>query len=330
MLDFISHYPIDHYLKTLLNPTKNNTRVGVYLSRDFDYLLIKEKKTNLYWTGNLRDVNGAPSLENTFQKKLDSAKSLLPSVYKRVLQKEQKINRGNEILMIVDDPEMFITPYSVSNHENAGELEAALARDPASLITAWKNYNHTAEFNWDILNSRCEIVRDKTRLTKRVILCGFPEQRAIHTAKWCNDHKQELAGLIPVIPSIIHWGLKYCPPTGCFLLINTTYEIAICYLENKEIKVLSTQKTRDGFSSDEVSDVHELVEEMGVDKKNVNIWCWDILPGSNAFTKLQSRYPNTLSLTPDVLEKIHPLTAKKEETTIKQHKEAWLLDHILN
>ena len=330
MLDFISNYPIEYYLKTLIKPPVNKTQVGVYLSRDYDYMLIKDNKNLLYWNGNLRDINGAPSLENTHSKKLESAKSLLPSVYRRVLQKEQKINRGNQILMILDDPEIFITPYTVSSHENAEELSNALTKDPASLITAWKNYNHNTEFVWDVLNSQCQTIRGKMRLTKRMILCGLPEQRAIHTAQWCENHKQELAGIVPVIPAVIHWGLKYTPDKGCFLLINSTYEIAICYLENKEIKVLSTQKTRDGFSSDEVADVNELVDEMGIDKKNVNIWCWDILPGSSPFTKLQAKYPNTLSLTPEELQKIHPLTAKKEETPIAQSKEAWLLDHILN
>jgi len=330
MLDFITHYPIDHYLKNLIKPKINKKKVGAYLSRDYDQLLIKENKTNLYWNGNLRDINGAPSLEVTFQKKIDSAKSLLPSVYRRILQKEHRINKGNDTIFIIDDPEVFITPLTITTHETAGELEDALSKDPGALITSWKNYNHTAEFTWEILNSRCEIIRDKMRLTKRVIICGFPENRAMHTARWCNDHGQELVGLVPIIPAIIHWALKHAPVTGCFLLINSTHEIAICYLENKEIKLISTQKTKDGFGTDEVSDVHELVEEIGVEKKDVQIWCWDILPGSSSFLKLQAKYPNTKSLNTEALENIQPLSAKKEETPMKQSKEAWLLDSLIN
>jgi hypothetical protein len=330
MIDFLSHYPIDHYIKTLIKPNTNHTKVGFFLSRDYDQMLIKEKKSLLYWNPNLRDIAGAPSLETTQPKKNDDRSFLIPSSYRRGTIKTHNINKNNETFVLLDDPEMVIAAITISSHETAEELETALSRDPSSIITAWKNYNHTSEFSWEILNNRCEIVRNKMRLTKKVIVCGFPEQRAIHTAQWFQSHNQELSGLVPLIPSILRWGLHHCPTTGCFLLINTPYEIAISYLENGEIKVISTQKTREGFTADEVSDVQELVEELGVEKKDAQIWCWDILSGSNAFLKLKAKYPNTLSLSPENLNEIEPLTAKKEESPLKQSKEAWLLNHILS
>lgn len=329
MLDFISHYPLDHYLKTIIKPKKARLKVACLLSRDYDQMLTRDSQGILYWNPNLRDIPGAPSLEDTFPKKLEGARRDLPSVYKRVLQKEQRLNKQNETMFLIDDPEVVITPYSVTSHENAGELEAALSRDPSSIITAWKNYNHTAEFIWEILDSRCEIVRGNMKLSKKVLLCGFPEQRALQTALWCQSHNQELAAIAPLIPTILKWALAHCPDTGCFFLINSPYEIAISYLEKKEIRVLSTQKTRDGFTADEVSDVQELIEEIGVEKKDAQVWCWDILPGSSAFNKLKSKYPNTKSLTPEELQTIEPLTAKKAESPIEQSKEAWLLNNLL-
>jgi len=328
MLDFLAHYPLAYYIKTLSNPRKRACRIGLFLSRDANMILLKSKLDNIYWNGNLREINGAPSLDDTLQKNTEKLGNQIPSAYRKDIHREFGLNKTNEVSVIIDDPETYTTPYTVTQFDAAGDLEAALLKDPSSIITAWKNYNHNAEYIWEILStSGMHLLRDNTRLPKKVILCGFPEERAIYTAKWCEENDQELVNLIPLIPAVLKWGIENGPKEGFFLLIQAPNEIAISYIENGEIRIFSTQKTRDGFTPDEIQDVNELADETGRGKE-VPIWCWGILPGSTPHSRLATRYPTLKTLTPEELRKIHPLSIKNEEHPL-QEKEAWLLDNIL-
>jgi len=329
MIDFLTGYPLDYYIRNIIKPPKRPNKVACYLSRDSDLILIKTKGLITHWDPLLRDIPGAPSLECTQTQKTEG-KDNLPSVYARVFQKETKINKNNETMFLIDDPDIVITSYTVSAHETAGELEASLSKDPGSVITSWKNYSHTAEFSWEILDSHCRILRDKMKLSKRVILCGFPEARAFYSAQWLQAHRQELTALAPIIPTFLSWALQMAPPAGCFLIITTPQEIAISYIQDQEIKVLTTQKTKEGFTADEVADIQELIEEVGVDKKDALIWTWGIPPNSAPMAKLISKFPNTKNLTPTELEKIQPLPLHAKLVEPIDLKEAWLLNHILS
>jgi hypothetical protein len=328
MLQFIAQYPLAHYIKTLTNPKKRAPKVGLYISRDSSMMLLKKKGEHTYWSGRLKEIGGAPSLDNTLGRGEDKIVGVeLPTNYRKEVTLPLGLNRFNEVTVVIDDPEAYTTPYSVNNYETAAQLEDALSKDPGLIITAWKNYSQTLEYCWEILSPRMEILRGSAKLPKKVILCGFPEERALYTARWLDSARNELINLIPIIPATLTWAVTHGPEEGFFFLIQTPNEIAISYIEQREIKMLSTQKTKEGFSSDEIADVNELVVEIGKDT-SIPIWCWGILPGTNAYTKLAQRYPLLKSLTGSELSKLKTINIKNNEENVEE-KEAWLLDTLM-
>ena len=328
MLSFLSQYPISYYLKTFSNPKRTAPKMGLYISRDSTMLLLKKKNEATYWNGRMREVNGSPSLENTVARGASGAiGTALPTSYRKEIIQALGLNKFNEATVIIDDGDSYTTPYTVNNFETAGELEAALIKDPGSIIMAWKNHNQSIDYIWEIMNPHMDILRENVKLPKKVILCGFPEERAIYTAKWLDSVDNELVDLIPVIPAILRWAVTAGPNEGFFLLIQNSNEVAIAYIEKGEVKMLSTQKTKEGFTTDEIGDVNELVSEIGRDRA-IPIWCWGILPGSNAYSKLALRYPLIKSLTPEELQKIKPLEIKSNEEPLNE-KEAWILESMI-
>jgi hypothetical protein len=328
MLQFIAQYPLAYYLKTLTNPKKRASRIGLYISRDSSMMLLKKKSEPVFWSGRMKEISGAPSLENTIGRGEDKIVGVeLPTNFRKEVIIPLGLNKFNEVTVIIEDPEAYTTPYSVTNYETAAQLEDVLVKDPGSIITAWKNYSQNSEYIWEILSPRMEILRGATKLPKKVILCGFPEERAFYTARWLDSTRNELVNLIPIVPAALTWAVTQGPEEGFFFLIQTPTEIAISYIEQKEIKMLSTQKTKEGFTSDEIADVNELVVEIGKDT-SIPIWCWGILPGTNAYAKLAQRYPLLKSLTPSELSKLKTINIKNNEEKVEE-KEAWLLDTLM-
>jgi TPP-dependent indolepyruvate ferredoxin oxidoreductase alpha subunit len=137
----------------------------------------------------------------------------------------------------------------------------------------------------------------------------------------------ELVDLIPVVPAILRWAVENGPEEGFFLLIQNANEIAISYIEKKQVQMINTQKTKEGFTTDEIADVNELVAEIGRDTPTP-IWCWGIMPGSTAYAKLSARYPLIKSLTAEELQKIKPLEIVNNDEPIVE-REAWLLDAMM-
>jgi hypothetical protein len=328
MLQFIAQYPLAYYIKTLTNPKKRACRIGLYISRDSTMMLLKKKGEAIFWNGRLREISGAPSLENTVGRGEDKIVGVeLPTNYRKEVTLPLGLNKFNEVTIILEDPDAYTSPYTVTNYETAAQLEEVLMKDPGSIITAWKNYSQNSEYIWEILSPRMEILRGAAKLPKKVLLCGFPEERAFYTARWLEQSRNELVNLIPVIPAALTWAVANGPEEGFFFLVQTPNEIAISYIEQKEIKMLSTQKTKEGFTSDEIADVNELVLEIGKDT-SIPIWCWGILPGTTAYSKLSSRYPLLKSLIGSELSKLKGIAIKTNEEKIDE-KEAWLLDAIM-
>jgi hypothetical protein len=328
MIDFITEYPLNYYLKTITNPKRNALKIGLYLSRDSSMMLLQDKLGPVYWNPNLLEINGAPSLDDTLTRNVDSNKAGGASAYRREIAREFKLNNSNDVSVIIEDPDTFTTTYTVNNFESAAELEDVLRNDPGSIITAWKNYNHASEYCWEIMTMGMHVLRGDVKLPKKVIITGFPESRVVHTAKWCMDQNQELINLVPVVPAIIRWCIKNGTEPTFFLLIANPNEIGICSIVNKEVTLLSTTKTRDGFTPDEIADVNELIEEQG-NKKETIVWTWGLLPGSTAYARLASRYPNLKNVTAETLKAIKPLTTGKTDRPIAE-KEAWLINNIIS
>lgn len=330
MIDFLTEYPINYYLKTITNPKASALKVGLYLSRDASMMLLQDKHGPVYWNPNLLEINGAPSIDDTLQRGGDSTKAGGASAYRREVAREYKLSNANDVSIIVEDPDTFTTTYTVNNFETAGELDEVLRNDPGSIITAWKNYNRASEYCWEIMTMGMTVLRGDVKLPKKVILTGFPEERVIKTARWCMEQNQELINIMPVVPSIIKWCLKNSPETNYFLLISNPNEIGICSIVNREVGLLSTTKTREGFTPDEIADVNELIEEQG-NKKETVVWTWGLLPGSTAYARLASRYPNLKNITAETLKAIKPLTTGATGSNDKpiSEREAWLLNNLL-
>jgi hypothetical protein len=327
MLSFLSQYPIGYYLKTFTNPKRKACNIGLYLSPDVTMMLLK-KKNPTFWSGRLKETPGAPTLENTVPRGgAGIVGAMLPTTYRKEIVQKQGLDKFNDVTIIVDDPESYTQPYSVTTFETAGELESVLIKDPGSIISAWKNYSQNREFIWEILSPDMTVLREGARLPKKVILCGFPEERAIYTAKWLESMNNELVDLIPVVPAILRWAVENGPEEGFFLLIQNANEIAISYIEKKQVQMINTQKTKEGFTTDEIADVNELVAEIGRDTPTP-IWCWGIMPGSTAYAKLSARYPLIKSLTAEELQKIKPLEIVNNDEPIVE-REAWLLDAMM-
>jgi hypothetical protein len=327
MLSFLSQYPIGYYLKTFGNPKKRACQVGLYLSQDVSMILLK-KKDPIYWSGRIREINGSPTLENTIPRGgAGIVGANLATSYRKEVVQRLGLDKFNDVTIIIDDPESYTQPYSVTSFETAGELESMLLKDPSSIISAWKNYSQNRDYIWEILSPEMTVLRDNARLPKKVILCGFPEERAIYTAKWLESANNELVDLIPIVPAILRWAVEFGPEDGFFLLIQNPNEIAISYIEKKQVQMINTQKTKEGFTTDEIADVNELVAEIGKDTPTP-IWCWGIMPGSTAYAKLSARYPLIKSLTAEELQKIDPLDIADNDEPIVE-KEAWLLQSLM-
>jgi hypothetical protein len=326
MLEFFSTYPIGHYLKSM-GRDPHPPKVGFYISRDATMLMVRSKKGVVYWNGSLKEVTGAPSLEVTEEHHKEKGPEL-QTPYRREVVSKLKLNNLNECHLILEDPETYTSSYTVTSFENAEDLGAALERDPSSIISSWKNYTQNSEYLWEILAPTMEILRGPVRLPKKVILCGFPVPRAETAAKWAESQGMVMTNMIPATAAILKWAAEKGPQEGFFLLISTTTEIATAYFSKGEMKLYSGQRTKEGFTADEVSDLNELAEESGKGRDSV-VWCWGILPGSIHHTRLASRYKNLLSITPEVLRGMAPLTLLDPENRV-QEKEAWLLEGVLS
>jgi hypothetical protein len=327
MLGFLKSYPLGFYLQTWSNPQATAPKIGLYLSRDHTMMMLKKKGEVVFWNGRMRETPGSPGIENTTAKTGASEKTSVPVNYRKEFIDKLGLNRFNQVTVVLDDPETYTTPYTVVNFETANELDEALKKDPGSVITAWKNYSHNSEYIWEILSPGLNILRGEAKLPKKVILCGIPEERALHTAEWFDSMHNELANLIPAVPAILKWGVAFGPEEGFFFLIQTPAEIAMAYIEKKEIGIISTQKTKDGFTADEIADLNELVLEVGKDK-NLPIWTWGLPVGGNAFQRLSQRYPMLKTLNAEELLKLKTLESKSSDEALAE-KEAWLLDFTL-
>jgi predicted transcriptional regulator len=329
MLDFLANYPLGYYLKTANNPRAKAKRVGLYFSRDHTMLLLKQGSSIVYWSNTLKEVNGAPTIEATEEKSLEGS-HLLPSTYRQEVFEQYKLGETNEVTVVVDDPETYTAPYTVNNYTNAAELQDALSKDPGSVITAWKTYHGSNDYIWEILSSGIYTLREKNELPKKTILTGFPEKRAAYLAKWCDSQNQELVNLYPIIPAVLKWAVDKGPTEGFFLLINCATEIAIAYVDKREVRIFSSQKTTEGFTADEISDVNELAEDLNLGRDAV-IWTWGIMPGSTAHSRLVTRYANLKTLSVDELQKIEPLelTGPGSEPN-GQSKELWILNYLMD
>lgn len=305
--------------------TGTPSKVGMYLSRDATMMEIRKEKEVAFWNGALKEIAGSPGLEITEERK--EREVPLPTPYRREIYSQLGINKGNELHLIVEDSESYTSSYTVTSFETAADLAAALERDPAAIISSWKNYTQNNDYLWEILSADMQILRGPARLPKRVILCGFPSARAEAAALWAENQKQCLTNLIPATAAILKWACQEGPLEGFILLISTSTEIATAYFKNGEIQMLSNQRTKDGFTADEISDLNELAEETG-SGRDTPVWSWGLEPGSVHHGRLASRYKNLRTITPEDLRNLHPLPMADKEDKV-QEKEAWLLDSIL-
>ena len=326
MLEFFTNYPIGHYLRSM-GRDPNPPKIGLYMSRDATMMMVRNRKGITFWNGSLKELTGAPGIDITEEQKEKSPHAGLQTPYRREVATRLKLNNLNELHLILEDSESYTSSYTVTSFENAEDLAAALERDPSSIISSWKNYTHNNEYLWEILSPAMEILRGPVRLPKKVILCGFPAERAEATAKWAESQNQVLTNIIPATAAILKWAAEKGPQDGFFILISTTTEIATAYFQKGELRLFTGQRTKEGFTADEISDLNELAEETGKGREST-VWCWGILPGSVHHTRLASRYKNLVSITPEVLREMSPLPL--EETDVRIHeKEAWLLEEAL-
>ena len=325
MLEFFSNYPLVHYLKNLGSHT-NPPKIGMYVSRDATMMMVRSKKGITYWNGALKEMAGAPGVEMT--EELKEKPAYLPTPYRREVLTRLGLNKANELHLILEDPETYTAYYTVTSFESAEDLAAALERDPSSIISSWKNYTHNNEYVWEILGPDAKILRGAARLPKKVLLFGFPAARAEAAAKWADSQGQSLTNIVPATAAILRWAAQEGPEEGFFLLISTTTEIATAYFEKGELKIFAGQRTRDGFTVDEIADLNEFAEESGKGRDSI-IWCWGILPGSVHHSRLASRYKNLRSITPEGLRESNPLTIADPSVHIHEN-EAWLLDSMLS
>lgn len=322
MLDFIINYPTKHYIKQLFLG-RPGRKVGVYTSPHTTFLAIKSKDGVEYFTGNIGEMDGAPTLSILEDKEYLRTTTLF---HKEILNGKQ-VNRLNHFTLIVDDYYCFNTTHNVGIHETAQDLYETLVSNPNLIINSWKNFNAEETYNWEIFSTKLEVLRGKKKLPKRVFLCGFPEEKIINAWKWADENNLQLINFVPAAMAVLRWVLERSYQKNVFLLISLATEIVISYIQDGEIKLYSEQKTKDGFTSEDISDFNDLVEEIGGAGRNSEIWTYGIIPSGTAYEKLHSRYRNLKLLTVETLKEHKEIETRSEQCP--SDKEIWIIENEL-
>jgi len=322
MIDFFMNYPGLHYLKSAALPS-SPSKIGMYLSRDHTQMLVKNGNFATYWNGAMRETQGCPTLEIFTD---ESPNTRTPTSYRREIYKPQKLYQNNPLHVVIDHPEVYLSTYTVNTYDNAGDLLNALKTEPATVISNWKNLGNTGDYVWEILSTDLKNLRGPDSLPKKVILCGFPEEKAVVAANWAKANKQELCNIVPTTIQLLRWIPTFEGAPNFFFLGENMNEIVIAQYEAKEIKNVLLLRTPDGFTSEEINDLNEMTEE-GDGKASVLI-CWGILPGSPIHERIKNRYPNLKTLTADFLRGQQPIDPVDDKVAKIQSEHAWLLNDL--
>lgn len=226
-LDFIAHYPLLHYLRSMLVMPPKNT-VAYSISPKATSILVTPRKGGVaVFSDNVAHVEGAPNAEVLDPSASDENSFVAGGVYQKNVVRKYGLARGGDAVLIIDHPRMYLNFHGMQGASvTISKVYEELARAPQSILPGWQGGE---TYQWAAVTDRIDLAPEGAFAStlQQVFLAGLPASLIDFICAWSAHSQQTLRGIIPFPLAVAGWARKKYESEEMFHMVVPTTS-AIC------------------------------------------------------------------------------------------------------
>lgn len=203
--DFIVHYPLLHYLGSMLTmPPKNVVAYSVG-PKATSVLVAPGRGGAAIFSDNVANVGGAPSSDLLDPSGSDENSFSISGPYQKNVVKKYGLNRGGDSVLIFDHPRLYLNFHGM---QGAGvpvsKVYEELARAPQAILPGWQGGE---AYQWAAITDKIEIANPSifASTLQQLFLAGLPLSLVEFICMWARRSGQTLRGIIPFPLAVAGW-----------------------------------------------------------------------------------------------------------------------------
>lgn len=270
--DFIAHYPIGHYLQSMLVPPPKNVAAYCVTPKSSSLLVAPGRGGAGVFGENISHVVGAPNAEMFDPTVSEDSSFNISGPYQKSVVRRFGLNRGGGAVVILDHPRMYLNFHGMqSANVPISDVYAELARAPQSILPGWQGGE---TYVWAAISDRIELAGEAVYASTlhQLFLAGLPESLVEFICSWARSTRQTLAGIIPYPIAVAGWARDYYESERFFhLVIPTASAVSVfTFIDGKCTHYFAPKN--DNYAGGEVAGAIEDVNIAAAESQGGNVY----------------------------------------------------------
>lgn len=272
--DFIAHYPIGHYLQSMLVPPAKNVAAYCVTPRSSSLLVAPVRGGAGVFGENISHVVGAPNAEMFDPAVSEDSSFNIAGPYQKSVVRRYGLNRGGGAVVIFDHPRMYLNFHGMqSANVPISDVYSELARAPQSILPGWQGGE---TYVWAAISDRMELAGEAVYASTlhQLFLAGLPESIVDFICSWARGTRQTLAAIIPYPIAVAGWAREHYEDERFFhLVIPTPSAVSVfTFIDGKCTHYFAPKN--DNYAGGEVAGAIEDVNISSSESRGGSVYVW--------------------------------------------------------
>lgn len=277
-LDFIAHYPLFHYLRSMLVMPPKNTVAYVISPRATSVLVAPRRGGAAVFSDNVAHVEGAPTVEMLDPSVSDENSFVVRGAYQKNVTRKYGLARGGDAVLVLDHSRMYLNFHGMQGaNVTISKVYEELARAPQSILPGWQGGE---AYQWAAITDRIELAQNGAFAStlQQLFLTGLPMALIDFICSWSVFNKQTLRNIIPFPLAVAGWAMKQYANMEMFHIVVPSAS-AICvftFFDGKCTHYFAPKN--DNYAASEVAgaieDVNSTISDSPTDATDAPVYVW--------------------------------------------------------
>jgi hypothetical protein len=218
-IDFIVHYPLMHYIRSMLTMPPKNTVAYAVSPKATSVLVTPRKGGAAVFSDNVANVEGAPNSDMLDPATSDEHAFASEGVYYKSVTRKYGLARGGDAVLIIDHPRLYLNFHGMqAANVTIAKVYEELARAPQSILPGWQGGE---AYQWAAVTDRLEVASEGAFAStlQQLFLTGLPSTLVDFICAWGVYNKQTLRAIIPFPLAVAGWARESYGQNGMFHLV---------------------------------------------------------------------------------------------------------------
>lgn len=275
-LDFIVHYPLKHYIRTLFGAAAS-TDVTYFVGQKATSILASDRKSGrAFFSEDVSHHHGAPNQDMLDPNTSDANNFRIDGDYYQDVNRRFNLARGGYGAMIFENSRLYDNLHSIQEATGTVGSMLSLFRTDAirEIITTWQA---TEAFEWSAFSRKLDPLPLSTdmRSIKSMFLAGIPEAQAQFNCEWATETGFILTTAVPLSVAVGNWAIRrgLTDVPYYFIIIPGTHKYRAFFINDGEVATY-LQSPTEQFVAGELS---AIIEETTLDNPecpNIPSYIW--------------------------------------------------------